>query len=98
MPSTQEENKLVDSSHLADKLQALIRPGDFVWWGQATAEPLTLTRTLVEHRHRIAQGGRLHVFVGLAQSDTLKPSQADVFDFFGYAASGARGASSRCRC
>lgn len=73
---------------LASRLQALIRPGDHIWWGQATAEPLTLTRALVEHRHAIAQGGRLSVFVGIGQSDTLQPAQADVLDFFGYAASG----------
>jgi acyl-CoA hydrolase len=74
---------------LPDQLEAMIRPGDHLWWGQATAEPLTLTRALVEHRHQIARGGRLHVFVGMAQSDTLQPSQADVFDFFGYAVGGA---------
>ncbi len=73
---------------LASRLQALIRPADHIWWGQATAEPLTLTRALVEHRHAIAQGGRLSVFVGIGQSDTLQPAQADVLDFFGYAASG----------
>ncbi|MBS0509116.1 MAG: acetyl-CoA hydrolase/transferase family protein [Proteobacteria bacterium] len=76
-------------SVLAEQLQALIRPGDTLWWGQATAEPLTLTRTLVEHRHAIAQGGRLRVFVGMAASNTLRPEQADVLDFFGYAAGGA---------
>ena len=76
-------------SLLADRLQDFIRPGDTLWWGQATAEPLTLTRALVEHRHALAQGGRLRVFVGIAASDTLRPEQADVIDFFGYAAGGA---------
>ncbi|HRO60303.1 MAG TPA: acetyl-CoA hydrolase/transferase C-terminal domain-containing protein [Burkholderiaceae bacterium] len=74
---------------LASQLQSLIRPGDTVWWGQATAEPLTLTRTLVEHRRALASGGRLRVFVGIAASDTLRPEHADVIDFFGYAAAGA---------
>lgn len=73
---------------IAQQLQALVRPGDTFWWGQTTAEPLTLTRTLVEHRHQIGQGGRLQVFVGLGLSDTLQPAHADVIDFFGYAASG----------
>jgi len=73
---------------LASRLQTLIRPGDHLWWGQATAEPLTLTRALVAHRHAIARGGRLGVFVGIGQSDTLQPEHADVIDFFGYAASG----------
>lgn len=78
----------VDTASLAARLHALIHPGDHIWWGQATAEPLTLTRALVEHRYAIAQGGRLSVFVGIGQSETLHPDQADVLDFFGYAASG----------
>ncbi|MBP3979463.1 acetyl-CoA hydrolase/transferase family protein [Acidovorax sp. JG5] len=75
-------------SLLAERLQALIRPGDTLWWGQATAEPLTLTRALVAHRHALAQGGRLRVFVGIGASDTLQPEQADAINFFGYAAGG----------
>ncbi len=75
-------------SALAERLQALIRPGDTLWWGQATAEPLTLTRAVVQHRHALAQGGRLRVFVGIGASDTLQPGQADAIDFFGYAAGG----------
>lgn len=73
---------------LAARLQSLLRAGDTLWWGQATAEPLTLTRALVANRHALAQGGRLQVFVGIGGSDTLQPEQADVVDFFGYAASG----------
>lgn len=79
----------MEGDQLAAGLRALIRPGDTLWWGQATAEPLTLTLALVAHRHAIAQGGRLGVFVGMAQTETLQAAQADVFDFFGYAASGA---------
>ncbi|ASI70616.1 acetyl-CoA hydrolase [Diaphorobacter nitroreducens] len=75
-------------SALAERLQALIRPGDTLWWGQATAEPLTLTRAVVQQRHALAQGGRLRVFVGIGASDTLQPAQADAIDFFGYAAGG----------
>lgn len=73
---------------LVAQLQNLIRPGDTLWWGQATAEPLTLTRTVTAHRHALAQGGRLRVFVGIGGSDTLAPEQADAIDFFGYAAGG----------
>lgn len=73
---------------LATRLQTLLRPGDTLWWGQATAEPLTLTRAVVQQRHALAQGGRLRVFVGIGASDTLRPEQADAIDFFGYAASG----------
>lgn len=73
---------------LQARLQELVRPGDTFWWGQATAEPLTLTRALTEHRHALAQGGRLRAFVGIGASDTLKPEHADVIDFFGYSAGG----------
>ncbi|WP_312792458.1 acetyl-CoA hydrolase/transferase family protein [Diaphorobacter nitroreducens] len=75
-------------SALAERLQALIRPGDTLWWGQAAAEPLTLTRAVVQQRHALAQGGRLRVFVGIGASDTLQPGLADAIDFFGYAAGG----------
>ena len=73
---------------LAGHLGDLLRAGDAIWWGQATAEPRTLTRALVAHRHALARGGRLRVFVGIGGSGTLRPEQADVIDFFGYAASG----------
>lgn len=73
---------------LPQQLQALLRPGDTVWWGQAMAEPLTLTRMLVQQRHALARGGRLRVFVGIGASDTLRPEHADVIDFFGYSAGG----------
>lgn len=74
---------------LADRLRSLVRAGDTLWWGQATAEPLTLTRALVAHRHALAGNGRLQVFVGIPASETLQPEHADVIDFFGYAAGGA---------
>ena len=73
---------------LAQRLQQLICPGDTLWWGQATAEPLTLTRAVTAHRHALARDGRLRVFVGIAGSDTLQPEHADTIDFFGYAAGG----------
>lgn len=74
---------------LEARLGALLRPGDTIWWGQATAEPRTLTQALVRHRHQLARGARLRVFVGVDASGTLQPAHADVLDFFGYAASGA---------
>ena len=62
-----------------------VRPGDTVVWGQATAEPRTLTQALVAQRHAFA---RLRVFVGIGASPTLQPEHADAFDFVGYSASG----------
>ena len=34
-------------------LTAWIRPGDLVTWGQACAEPLTLTQALAEQRRQL---------------------------------------------
>ncbi len=62
-----------------------VRPGDTIVWGQATAEPRTLTQALVAQRHAFA---RLRVFVGIGASLTLQPEHADAFDFVGYSASG----------
>ncbi|MDR0226896.1 MAG: acetyl-CoA hydrolase [Burkholderiaceae bacterium] len=73
---------------LGRQLQALVRPGDTLWWGQATAEPLTLTRAVATQRQALARGGRLRAFVGMGASDTLQPAHGDTFDFFGYAAGG----------
>jgi hypothetical protein len=47
---------------LEARLQALLRAGDTLWWGQAAAEPQTVTRPIVRHRWELAQGGRLRVF------------------------------------
>lgn len=74
------------------QLAAWIRPGDTVLWGQATAEPLTLTRALVAQRHALA---RLRIFIGIGVADTVRPEQADAFDFIGYAATGPHRALAR---
>lgn len=66
-------------------LSRWIRPGDTVAWGQATAEPLTLTRALVAQRHELA---RLRLFLGIGVADTLKPEHADAFDFLAYCGAG----------
>jgi acyl-CoA hydrolase len=68
---------------LEARLQALLRAGDTLWWGQAAAEPQTVTRAIVRHRRALAQGGRLRVFACIGSSDTLAPEQADTIDFFG---------------
>ncbi|MFJ4192537.1 acetyl-CoA hydrolase/transferase family protein [Pseudomonas sp. NPDC089534] len=73
---------------LAARLRSLIRPGDTLWWGQAMAEPLTLTRALVKDRHALAGTDRLTIFASYGSSDTLRPEHADVFDFGGCIAGG----------
>jgi len=66
-------------------LSQWIRPGDRVVCGQVAAEPLTLTRALVEQRERL---GGVDVFVGTLLSDTFSPSKADGLRFFSYGAMG----------
>jgi len=64
-----------------------VRPGDLVAWGQAGAEPCTLSAGLMAQRAAI--GGRFRVFAGITWSDSLAPEFADTVDFVAYAAAGA---------
>jgi acyl-CoA hydrolase len=70
---------------LAPNFGALLRNGDTVMWGQASAEPLTLTRALVAQR---AQFGRLRLFMGVDTGRTFRPEHADYFDFVSYCGAG----------
>ncbi|EEA04061.1 acetyl-CoA hydrolase/transferase [Burkholderia sp. H160] len=65
---------------------SIIRPGDTVAWGQSNAEPLPLTRKLLEQRHAI---GAFRVFLGASSYDTCRPEHADCIDFFSYCATGS---------
>jgi acyl-CoA hydrolase len=49
-------------------LSSLIRPGDTVTWGQACAEPTTLTQLLVQQADRI---GRVRCFVGIPAESAI---------------------------
>ncbi len=62
-------------------LSRWIQPGDTVWWNQCTAEPLTLTETLVAQRQTI---GRISVFVGPTYTPTLQSEHSDYFDMLSY--------------
>ena len=62
-----------------------LRDGDTVTWGQANAEPLTLTRALVAQRHRL---GRLRLVFGISLGGTLTADCADAFSFVSYCATG----------
>lgn len=66
-------------------LAAFIRPGDTVLWGQATAEPLPLTRALMAQRHAIGEFG---VFLGINYSDTVAAEHADCIRFSAYCGTG----------
>jgi len=64
---------------------SVVRPGDTVMWGQASAEPLPLTQALMAQRHVI---GNFNVFLGVTYSDSLKPEYADCVSFSAYCGSG----------
>lgn len=73
-------------------LTPYLRKGDTVIWGQATAEPLTLTRALVAQRAHFA---RLNLFLGIDLSGTLRPEHADHFRFMSYCGAGGNRALAR---
>ena len=64
---------------------SLVRPGDGVLWGQASAEPVTLTRQLLAQRSSI---GAFSVFLGIPASDTVKPEHTDLIRFSSYCGAG----------
>lgn len=62
-----------------------IRPGDTVVWGQACAEPLTLTERLMAQRAEI---GGFRCFLGIPAATTARPEHADHVTFVSYCGSG----------
>ena len=71
-------------------LASYIRPGDTVAWGQACAEPLTLTRALIEQREQLAG---VRCFTGV--SAALRPEHCDHLSVTSYTAAGANRALAR---
>lgn len=67
-------------------LTRYIRAGDLVVWGQACAEPLSLTELLMEQRAEI---GRFRCFLGIPASATVRPEHADHVSLASYCGSGA---------
>ena len=63
----------------------LIRPGDTVTWGQACAEPQSLTERLVAQRKTI---GLFNVFLGASYSGTADPRYSDNIRFMSYSGTG----------
>ncbi|SNR82739.1 acetyl-CoA hydrolase [Haloechinothrix alba] len=68
------------------ELARYVRPGDTVAWGQACAEPTSLTQLLMRQRADI---GRFRCFLGIPVSDTVRPEHADHVSFVSYTASGS---------
>ena len=54
-------------------LAAYIRPGDTVAWGQACAEPLTLTQALADQRQEL---GGVRCFTGISSSPAVRPRES----------------------
>ena len=71
-------------------LASYIRPGDTVAWGQACAEPLTLTGALIEQREQLAG---VRCFTGV--SAALRPEHCDHLSVTSYTAAGANRALAR---
>ncbi len=66
-------------------LASIVRPGDTVTWGQATAEPLSLTEALMARRHAI---GGFDVFLGISCSQTPRVEFTDCVRFSSYCGTG----------
>jgi acyl-CoA hydrolase len=73
-------------------LSKIIRAGDTIFVSQGTAEPQTLTETLVRQRAAV---GRVSVFLGPAFSQTWQPEHADFISFVSYGALGTNGRLSK---
>jgi acyl-CoA hydrolase len=67
-------------------LARYIRPGDTVAWGQACAEPLTLTEALADQRKEL---GGVRCFTGISSSPAVRPENCDHLSFASYTAAGA---------
>ena len=76
--------EIVESIDALD-LARYVQVGDMVIWGQACAEPRTLTEKLVEQRMRI---GHFRCFLGIPASDTVLVQHTDYISFVSYCGSG----------
>lgn len=64
-------------------------------WGQACAEPLTLTETLFAQRHAV---GHFRCFLGIPVATTLRAEYGDVVSFLSYCGTGGNRALHRAGC
>jgi acetyl-CoA hydrolase len=77
----------VEYGDIADlDLARHIRSGDTVLWGQACAEPVSLTEALVRQRAAL---GRVRCFLGIPCTATMRPEHGDHLSFVSYSAAGA---------
>ncbi len=71
---------------MALDLTRYVRRGDTVAWGQACAEPLSLTEALAAQRSRL---GGVRCFTGICSSAAASPQHLDHLSFASYTAVGA---------
>ena len=64
----------------------LIRPGELVVWGQASAEPVALTTSLMAQR---TSAPPFRAFVGISWSESVDPAHTDRVAFSSYCAAGS---------
>lgn len=76
-------------------LRGIVKEGDTVLFGQGTAEPQTLTETLVAQRADI---GRFQVFVGSGFTNTFAPEHRDHIDFLGLGGIGTHRRLTKAGC
>ncbi len=67
------------------ELRSVLRPGDGILWGQAGAEPQTLTEALVAQRAAL---GGVSVFLGINYSGIVRPEHADYLRLSAYCGAG----------
>ena len=67
------------------RLAGIVRAGDVVMWGQASAEPTALTLPLMAQRAEI---GRFGAFIGISWSKAVQPAFADCVSFMSYCGAG----------
>lgn len=67
------------------QLAGIVRAGDVVMWGQASAEPTALTLPLMAQRGEI---GRFGVFIGISWSNAVQLAFADCVSFVSYCGAG----------
>lgn len=75
--------RIIDVDRL--DLSEIVKAGDVVAWGQACAEPLTLTRGLMAARRKI---GPIGAFIGISLGATPDPSYADDVRFMSFCGTG----------
>jgi len=75
----------IDTTLDALDFAALVRPGDVVTWGQASAEPTGLVSALMARRADI---GDFTAFVGMTWSEAIAPEHADRVRFVSYCGTG----------